>query len=171
MATSKISWLQGDDGSAGKVWNPVTGCTPCASGCQHCYAAAMARRQMGPWKGRKFSEVRCHDDRLEQPLHWKKSARIFVDSMGDLFHDKVPFEFVKRVWDIIAKASWHTFIILTKRPQRMLEFHRWLAGDDDISIASWPRNAQVGVSVSTQADADKLIPPLLDCPASVRFVS
>jgi hypothetical protein len=80
MANTKIEW-------ATKVWNPVTGCLKVSNGCKYCYAETYAKRF---WGGRKFTDVLCHQDKLDQPLHWKKPQRIFVNSMSDLFHPDVP---------------------------------------------------------------------------------
>lgn len=151
------------------TWNPVTGCTKVSQGCAHCYAERQFPRVYGT--ERKFTDVRCHEDRLDQPLRWSRPRKIFVNSMSDLFHPDVPFEFIKAVFDVISAANWHTFQILTKRPERMLQFAQWLAGQDDISIACWPRNAWLGVSVEDQSTTDKRIPLLLQTPAAVRFVS
>ena len=123
------------------VWNPVTGCTKVSEGCKFCYAERMAMRFTGHFN------VTCHPDRLDQPLHWKKPRRIFVCSMGDLFHEDVPFEFINRV---LAITSWtscrdfhHTYLILTKRPERMAEYFKqrddWrpdLPGGFDLSSTS-----------------------------------
>jgi protein gp37 len=84
----------------------------------------MFGRKLPEMKGQTFNEIRCHEDRLEQPRHWRKPARIFVDSMGDLFHKDVPFEFVDKVWDVMWDCPQHTFIVLTKRVERMVEYVR-----------------------------------------------
>mgnify|MGYP001572364649 CR=1 FL=1 len=177
---TKIPWTD-------KVWNPVTGCTKIAAGCKNCYAEAMAKRF---WKGRKFTDVRCHSDRLDIPLHWKKSRKIFICSMGDLFHEKVPFRFIDKVMAVIYQSFWlgHKFQILTKKPERMLEYFHDENLDGRIlrimrkkdwatkkalltcEVRRMP-HLWLGVSVSTQADADKNIPILLQIPAAVRFVS
>ena len=104
------------------TWNPVTGCTKVSAGCKNCYAKKVADRF---WKERAFTDVRTHEDRLEQPLHWRKPRKIFVNSMSDLFHEDVPFEFIAAVFGIMA-ASGHTFQVLTKRALRMLEFVKWI---------------------------------------------
>ncbi len=108
MATTSIEWTD-------KVWNPVTGCSKISPGCKNCYAETIANRF---WKDRKFTDVQCHEDRLEQPIHWKKPSRIFVNSMSDLFHEKVPAKFITDCFSVMEVASWHTFQVLTKRPQR-----------------------------------------------------
>lgn len=169
---SAIEWTEA-------TWNPVTGCSKVSQGCKHCYAEREWKRMSAPrdrckpnrYTGRDFTDVACHEDLLDRPLHWKRPRRIFVNSMSDLFHEDVPFEFIKQVWDVIAQRLDHVFQILTKRPERMLEYHRWLAGGDDISITEWPRNAWIGVSCEDQATADERIPLLLQTPAAVRWVS
>ena len=88
MAKTKIEWTE-------KSWNPVTGCTKVSAGCKNCYAEIIAKRF---WKDRKFTDVQCHEDRLEQPLHWRKPSMVFVNSMSDLFHEDVPFEFIEEVY-------------------------------------------------------------------------
>ena len=168
---TKIEWTDA-------TWNPVTGCTKISEGCANCYAARMAKRlqAMGQKKYRNGFEVTCHPHALEEPLHWKKPRNIFVCSMSDLFHEAVPFEFVRRVFQIIDKCQQHTFQILTKRPERMLEFY-----NTSIDGISWhlPRQAYtplsnlwLGVTAENQITADDRIPLLLlQCLAAVRFVS
>ena len=158
---SKIEWTE-------ETWSPVTGCSPVSEGCVNCFAASIAKRF---WKDRKFSEVKCHPGRLSQPMKWKKPRKIFVCSMSDLFHPEVPFSFIREIWNITAKCPQHTFMLLTKRPERMLKFTKWMAGWDHISIAEWPRNCWLGVTAENQEQADKRIPILLEIPAAVRFVS
>jgi len=173
MAT-KIPWTQ-------ETWNPVIGCSKIAAGCKNCYAEKMAHRlsameckqyedanpqyslvvKSGHWNG----HVICRDSELDKPLHWKKPRKIFVCSMSDLFHEKVPFGFVDKVWDIINIARSHTFQILTKRPKRALEYAK------RIESFRFHSNLWLGVSCSTQADLDKNVPILLQIAAAVRFVS
>lgn len=150
------------------TWNPVSGCRKVSPGCAHCYAETMARRQMGPWKGRAFEDVRLHPDRLDAPLRWRKPKRVFVNSMSDLFHEDVPDEFIDRVFATMALAKQHTFQVLTKRPKRMQAF---CSGP---MMSDWPGglpNVWLGVSAEDQQRADERIPILLDTPAAVRFVS
>jgi protein gp37 len=161
MGETSIEWTD-------KVWNPVTGCTKVSQGCKNCYAERIFQR---PYPGRAFTDVRMHPDRLDAPLNWRKPSRIFVNSMSDLFHEAVPFEFIERIYATMADANWHSFQILTKRPGRMLEFTKWQAGNDHISTAEWPRNVWLGVSVEDQKTADERIPQLLDTPAVVRWIS
>jgi protein gp37 len=131
---SKIEWCD-------TTWNPVTGCSPVSDGCKHCYAKRdWARLSANPktvYFGREFSDVKCHPEKLDLPLRWKKPRRIFVNSMGDLFHPDVPFEFIAAVFAVMASTSRHTFLVLTKRPERMLAFFQWL---DLLDEGEWPLN-------------------------------
>lgn len=155
-AKSEIEWTDA-------TWNPVTGCTKVSPGCAHCYAEAITLRfrRGGAYLPGKAT-IKCHPDRLRLPLSWKAPRRIFVNSMSDLFHEEVPLEFIQRVFDVIKKANWHTFQILTKRHDRL----RALA-----DILDWPSNLWVGVSVENQYWADLRIPALLEVRATVRFLS
>ena len=101
-----------------KVWNPVTGCKEVSPGCDHCYASVIANRFKGTKAFPQGFDVVMHPERLEEPLRWLKPERIFVNSMSDLFHKDIPDEFIARVFDIMAGAVWHKFLILTKRPDR-----------------------------------------------------
>jgi len=154
MAKTKIEW-------ADMVWNPTVGCTKISQGCKNCYAERIYLR-FNPDK--KFSNVQCYPERLDQPFHWKKPCRIFVDSMSDLFHEKVPDEFIKQVFTVMISADWHKFLILTKRPRRMQKI-----------IERYPiyksENIWLGVSVEDQKTANERIPWLLKTPAAVYGVS
>ncbi len=164
MGDTKIQW-------ATKVWNPVSGCTKVSQGCKNCYAETIAKRF---WGERKFSAVICHEERLNEPLHWHKPQRVFVDSMGDLFHPDVPNGFIFGVFMRMVKAFQHTFIILTKRPERMHEWitTKWMVDFEDNYVKEFElSNVWLGVSVEDQATADERIPLLLETPAAVRFVS
>jgi len=151
--------------------------------------------------GRHFNgEVRCVEEALEVPLRWKKPKRIFVNSMSDLFHPKVPFEFIDQVFAVMALSPQHTFQVLTKRPERMAEYlsqtpretmsrPRRVGAQMGEFAADWPvsrvarcertagcphwplRNVWLGTSCEDQAAADERIPYLLSCPAAVRFLS
>ena len=157
MNTTKIEW-------ADAVWNPVTGCTKVSEGCRHCYAEGIAKRF---WGERKFTDVQCHEDRLDAPLHWRKPRRVFVNSMSDLFHPAVPFEFIDMVFATMAWMQEHTFMILTKRPAQMVKY---FAEVGRAHLAPLP-NVWLGVTVENQQAADERIPYLLRTPAAVRFVS
>jgi protein gp37 len=161
MTKTKIDW-------ADEVWNPTTGCRKVSEGCRNCYAERIASRF---WGERKFTDVRCHPERLDQPLRWKKPRRVFVDSMSDLFHEDVPDDFIVTVWMRMISCPQHTFIILTKRPKRMAKlvpqiFYNLI--EDQVNIQ---HNVWLGVSVEDQKTADERIPWLLKTPAAVRLVS
>ena len=115
--TTKIEWTD-------ESWNPVTGCTKVSAGCQNCYAERMAKRLRGRfgYPDDDPFRVTLHPDRLEQPLRWRKPRRVFVCSMGDLFHEDVPDEFIDQVFAVMALAKEHTFQVLTKRPERMKSY-------------------------------------------------
>jgi len=178
MAKTSIEW-------ATDSWNPTTGCTKVSQGCKHCYAETIANRfwakQYPPNEDgspRKFTDVRVHPECLEDPLKWRKPRRVFVNSMSDLFHEDMPLEFILRVWITMAEASRHTFLILTKRPDRMNRFvNEWLPGAFGLATMSLKLldkplpNVWLGVSVEDQKTADERIPILLQTPAAVRFVS
>lgn len=168
-ATTKINWTDA-------TWNPVTGCTPAGVGCAHCYAKRVAER-FPAVHGVEFSSesltstatcpvpfstVICHPERLCVPTRWRKQRAIMCPSMGDLFHEDVPVGFIRDVLGIMDRCLQHTFIVLTKRPERAREV-----------LANWTKmpNVVLGVSCSTQAEADHAIPILLDTPANRRIVS
>lgn len=174
------------------MWNPVTGCTKISPGCQNCYAERMAKRLAGRCgypKDEPF-KVTLHPNRLEEPLGWKKPRRIFVCSMADLFHEDVPDEFIFKVFNTMANAQWicgHTFMVLTKRPERMRDIIKAIEADlaeqrkpvrnpngttTHYLTFSFPLNRiYLGVTCENQEQADKRIPILLQIPAAVRFVS
>jgi protein gp37 len=106
------------------TWNPVTGCTKISAGCDNCYAARFAERWRGT-PGHPFEagfDLTLRPDRLEQPLRWKMPRRIFVNSMSDLFHKDVPTSFVDQVFEVMERADWHNFQVLTKRSSRMQDY-------------------------------------------------
>jgi protein gp37 len=145
------------------TWNPVTGCTPISAGCDHCYAQTLSNRlqRMGVAKYRNGFDVTLHPDILSQPLHWKTPRRVFVNSMSDLFHARVPFDFVGQVWEIMRVCPAHTFQVLTKRPERMA---RWTAQHPA------PPNVWLGTSVEDEQVTAR-IDRLRECRATVRFLS
>ncbi len=153
---SAIEWTEA-------TWNPVTGCTVVSPGCAHCYAKTFAERFRGV-AGHPYEfgfDLQLRPERLEQPLEWKKPRVIFVNSMSDLFHDDVPFEFIERVFDVMRRAHWHTFQVLTKRAERAAEL---------ASRLPWPDNVWMGVSVENQRWTTR-IDALRTVPAAVRFLS
>lgn len=166
--TTKIEWVA-RPGTTPESWNPVTGCTKVSPGCKHCYAERMARRLAGrhgyPEAPNHF-DVTLHPDRLEQPLRWRKPRTVFVCSMSDLFHEDVPEEWIDRIFSVIDEARTHTYLILTKRAERMYEYTHNEAYID----WQWP-HVWLGVTAENQAMADERIPLLLETPAAVRFVS
>lgn len=159
MTKTNIEW-------ATDVWNPVTGCTKVSAGCKNCYAEKIAERF---WGDRKFTDVECHPERLEDPLRWKKPRRIFVNSMSDLFHESVPNWFIDDVFRVMANTK-HTYMILTKRPDRMNRYI-WNRSKYPSDGRAMLPNVWLGVSVENQQTADERIPYLLETPAAVRFVS
>lgn len=212
---SSIEWTD-------RTWNPVTGCTKVSKGCKHCYAEGVSARfwshqyvhslERGfiPVKAyradrldgriRRFTDVITHDERLLEPLSWRKASKVFVNSMSDLFHEAVPDAFIDRVFAVMALAERHTFQVLTKRPERMREYlagwgrpsgmggrladvvggiadalphqQRWDASYARGRCFAYPlSNVWLGVSVEDQATADARIPLLLQTPAAIRFVS
>lgn len=132
---SGIEWTE-------STWNPITGCTKISPGCQHCYAERMALRlhAMGTSQYARGFKLTLQPASLELPLGWKKPQTIFVNSMSDLFHEKVPFEFIQQIFAVMKKAHWHTFQVLTKRAERLSQ----LATDID-----WPPNVWMGVSIES----------------------
>jgi protein gp37 len=212
---SSIEWTD-------TTWNPVVGCTPVSPGCLNCYAAAMSRRleamgkpayvgltvrrgptgsdpdKFDPEKAAKATRtvfngvVRTLPGKLGEPLTWRRPRRVFVNSMSDLFHEGVPFEFVDRVFAVMALTPHHTYQVLTKRPERMAEYlstpglaERVVRAAYEVSTGTplmegervrkkvtlpLP-NVWLGTSVENQACADERVPHLLRCPATVRFLS
>ena len=154
MGNTKIEWCD-------TVWNVVTGCTKVSPGCSRCYAYDVAKRF---WKGRPFEDVRFHEDRLFKPLHWRKPRRVFVNSMSDLFHENLRDHQIYSIFDVMRRASQHTFQVLTKRADRMYAYMK------DHQIFVLP-NVWLGVSVENQAMADERLPILHATPAAVRFIS
>jgi len=114
---SKIQWTD-------STWNPSTGCKKVSAGCTNCYAERVALRlqKMGVNRYRNGFDLTLHEDVVSLPLTWKKPRKIFVNSMSDLFHEDIPFEFIDKVWDVMEKANWHIYQILTKRPERMSQY-------------------------------------------------
>lgn len=178
-----IQWTASDDGTPGYAWNPVVGCTRVSEGCNFCYAFQLHDQRHIAWKrGRwpsapgqyhqPFSKVQLLEDRLDDPLHWRKPRRIFVNSMSDLFHPDVPGEYINRVWNAMFNTKRHTYQILTKRPERLLGWTQAKARATGWPIEEiWPSWIWLGVSVENQAAADERIPLLLQTPAAVRFLS
>jgi protein gp37 len=155
-AKTSIEWTEA-------TWNPVTGCTKVSPGCKHCYAERMAGRlrAMGTAAYRNGFELTLQPEKLDLPLRWRRPQTIFVNSMSDLFHEGVPTDYVRRVFDVMRRASWHRFQVLTKRAERLAELDAELV---------WAPNIWMGVSVESAAYAWRI-----DClrrtRARVRFLS
>jgi protein gp37 len=183
------------------TWNILSGCTRVSAGCDHCYIERtppfrMAHRKFDGTGPGSTTGVQLHPARLDQPLHWRKPRKVFVNSLADLFHDEVTDEYIAKVFAVMALARRHTFQVLTKRPARMRSLlsresfpelvttWAWRLGagraralprggsNYSPSAVAWPLpNVWLGVSVESQQWADIRIPALLDTPAAVRFLS
>ena len=155
-ANSAIEWT-------GSTWNPITGCTKISAGCKHCYAERMTWRlkAMGQPNYANGFKIALHEHALELPLQWKKPQTIFVNSMSDLFHKEVPLDFIKKVFAVMKKAHWHTFQILTKRSDRLIELNHHL---------EWTANIWMGVSVENDPCRNR-VDDLRATDAYVKFLS
>jgi len=153
---SLIEWTESS-------WNPVTGCSKISDGCLNCYAERLAFRlqKMGLKKYRNGFEVTLHEEALKEPFKWKTSRMIFVCSMSDLFHEKVPDSFIKKVFGVMNKATRHTFQVLTKRAERLAEF---------ADKVEWSKNIWAGVTVESAKYLYR-IDYLKKVPAKVKFIS
>ena len=157
---SAIEWTNG-------TWNPVTGCTKVSTGCDNCYAERLSERFRGV-KGHPFEtgfDLTLRPARLEQPLHWRRSQLIFVNSMSDLFHKEIPKEYIHRVFDTMERADWHVYQVLTKRSSLMRRFVR-----ERYPVGDAPSHIWLGVSIENDAALTRLR-HLKETNASVRFVS
>ncbi|MHB8370641.1 MAG: DUF5131 family protein [Leptospirales bacterium] len=192
---SKIAWTDA-------TWNPVSGCSKVSEGCRNCYAERdwpRLSKLVPAYVGRSFGDVACHEDRLNQPLRWKRPRKIFVNSMSDLFHASVSDEFIDSVFGVIWSCLWgrneqpgHIFQILTKRPERMRDYlsknrrENWAHAaihyggkfdpdglyDQTIELSEKPHpRIWLGVSIEDQESADERIPLLLETPAANHWVS
>ncbi len=186
---SNIQWTD-------ETWNPVTGCDKVSAGCKNCYAGRLAETRLKhrlEYQHGFYGNVICHRFRLEKPLHWLKPRMVFVNSMSDLFHESISFDFIAAIFGIMHVCSQHTFQVLTKRPKRMLDFFN--SKPDYGSLREWffykaldyvgakqmqgyypwdnnsLHNIWLGVSCEDQKTADERIPILLHCPAITRFLS
>ena len=154
---SNIEWTE-------MTWNPTVGCTKISPGCKNCYAEAMAKRlkAMGMRGYENGFRLNLMPERLGEPLDRRKPTVYFVNSMSDLFHEKVPFAYVHRVFEVMRKSPQHTFQVLTKRAERMAEFCQ------DVDV---PQNAWLGVSVENRKHGLPRIPVLRSINAQIRFLS
>lgn len=164
--TTKIEWTE-------RTWNPIAGCTRVSPGCQHCYAERMVKRlaAMGQvkYKGLLDRNDRWNgvmnlasDDQIRKPLEIKKPTMWFTNSMADLFHHELPYQIQAMIFDVMKQADWHTFQVLTKRPENFAKFFK--------QYGDCPSNVWLGVSVESQRYTDR-IQPLLDTSAKVKFLS
>lgn len=157
MATnSQIEWTE-------STWNPVTGCNKISPGCKNCYAERLAKRlkAMGQANYRNGFKLTLQPQMLELPLKWKRPQMIFVNSMSDLFHKDVPLEYIQQVFDVMNRAHWHRFQVLTKRGDRLAELS---------SDRNWSENIWMGVSVESQKYVHR-IDELRTTGANVKFLS
>ncbi len=154
--SSHIEWTDA-------TWNPVTGCTKISPGCKHCYAERMAHRlqAMGCYNYRNGFEVTLQEHVLYLPLSWKRSRRIFVNSMSDLFHEAIPVDYVGRVFEVMRAAQWHQFQVLTKRSDRLQQLAPSLL---------WASNIWMGVSVESRKYLYR-IDHLRNTAAAIKFIS
>ena len=150
------------------TWNPVRGCTKVSPGCKHCYAQTFSERFRGV-SGHPFEQgfdLRLVPHKLEEPLRWRRSRRIFVNSMSDLFQDGVSTKYITRVGRVMERANWHTYQVLTKRPERMRSLL-----SDELGWLSTLNHVWFGVSVENRRHGLPRIDVLRRTPASVRFLS
>jgi len=152
---NKIEWCD-------RTWSPVTGCSPISEGCANCWAKQFSKRLAGryDYPADDPFKVTFHPDRLFEPTEWRGHAYIFVTSMGDLFHEDVRTEWLHQIGEVIREYKQHTFMLLTKRPERMR-----------LHITSALPNVWLGVSTENQRRADERIPMLLSIPAAKHFLS
>lgn len=155
--TSRIEWTE-------QTWNPTVGCTKISPGCKHCYAETMSQRlqAMGTRGYEKGFELTLLEMRLEEPIRRKKPTVYFVNSMSDVFHEAVPFDYIERIFDTIARTPQHTYQILTKRAERMAEY---------FAAHEAPANAWLGVSVEDRQYGVPRIDHLRQVKAGIRFLS
>ena len=205
---TKIPYVKNPDGSPGEVWNPIIGCTRIKSGCHNCWAERLHDMRYKAWFAKltdwttcpkqdwkPFSRVQFLPNRLQQPLHWRKPRTIFVCSMSDIFHKDVPFEFIDKMFAVMAMCPQHKFLLFTKRWERAAEYyrlkpdkamhsdtrtritleamkHRQKHGDDRDLYLPWPLpNIHLYFSASTQPEVDEAVPILLNIPVAVRGLS
>lgn len=176
MSATTIEWTQ-RPGTVGETWNPTTGCNKVDRGCKNCYAEVMHRRlqAMGQekYKDDFLDGAKYHMDTMAAPYKWQKPRTVFVNSMSDLFHKDVPFEFIDQVFKVIRETPQHTYLVLTKRPEQALLYWKVQASHYKIGTdwTSPPSNLWLGTSANDQASAEKRIPILLDIPNVLRFLS
>jgi len=156
MNKSKIEWTE-------STWNPISGCDKISKGCENCYAERMAKRlqAMGTRGYEDGFKVTLHPYTLDKPLKMKKPQMIFVNSMSDIFHKDVEDEYIIKIFEVMNKAHWHIFQVLTKRPERLREIKNKL---------KWTDNIWFGTSVESNDYIDR-VDELRECPAKIKFLS
>jgi protein gp37 len=158
---SKIEWTDA-------TWNPIRGCTKISPGCAHCYAETFAERFRGV-KGHPYEQgfdLRLVPQKLNEPLGWRSSRRVFVNSMSDLFHDAVPDDYIASVADVMVRANWHTYQVLTKRSARMRDLL-----NTRLRLAATKSHIWWGVSVENKTYGLPRIEHLRSSPAAIKFLS
>lgn len=156
MAKTSIEWTE-------VSWNPTTGCTKLTAGCKNCYAEKMAHRlkAMGLTKYANEFNLTLHEETLKEPYHWKKPRIIFVNSMSDLFHEEIPFEFIAKVFKVMNDNPIHVFQVLTKRAELLFKYHKKL---------NWTDNIWMGVTVEDKKTTNR-IDSLRKTGAKLKFLS
>lgn len=156
MKPSKIEWTEA-------TWNPSTGCSKISAGCANCYAEVMTRRlqAMGMEKYKDGFNLTCHYKELQLPYTWKKPRMIFVNSMSDIFHENMPFDFIKAVFKVMNECSQHTFQVLTKRADILEKYY---------TLLDWTPNIWMGVTVESDRVTNR-IDALCKVPAYIKFLS
>jgi protein gp37 len=164
-STSAIEWTE-------VTWNPTTGCDQVSEGCDNCYALTLAKRLKAMGQERYQNDgdprtsgpgfgVTLHEATLTDPYRWRQSRLVFVNSMSDLFHARVPFEYLSRVFDVMRDTPQHTYQVLTKRSRRLRRLAPFL---------DWPPNVWMGVSVESESQLGR-VADLVSTPATVKFLS
>ena len=158
MNKTKIQWTE-------MTWNPITGCTKISDGCLNCYAARMAKRLKAMGNPRYINEfeVTVHEDLFEVPLHIKQPKMIFVNSMSDLFHKDVSDDIIVKIFETMNKAQWHTFQVLTKRPERVLAM-------EQAGLIKWSYNIWMGTTVENDKYLER-VDKLRETSARIKFLS
>lgn len=173
MSVTTIEWTK-RPGTIGETWNPTTGCNKVDRGCKNCYAEKMHKRlqAMGQekYKGNFLDGAVAQPDTLDIPMKWTKPRTVFVNSMSDLFHEKVDFNFICEVMQVIQLTPQHTYLVLTKRPEIAVKFFDWMGRD---LYGPWapPPNLWMGTSCNDQESANKRVPVLLKLKGVLRFLS
>ena len=171
--TTGIEWTDA-------TWNPVTGCTKVSRGCDHCYAESFANRRLSSIYRKRLPvvdteenrrdpfAVRLWPERLDHPTHWAEPRMIFVNSMSDLFHQDIPESFVVAVFEVMLKADWHVYQVLTKRPSRAARF--WRRHQGRFGLEQIPAHIWMGTSVEDE-DVAYRVRHIKLVPAEIRFLS